>query len=156
MIRYTLIARVIMRASDLNLRDLLEFDEGGGVIRFAGRRALVMDAAALGILRRELIDTVGLAAAREILARFGYAHGYVTAESLRDLPWDSERDWRSAGPPRVHRSQKLFESLPKVLPRCTSQLFLRPRCPLKFTAFSSRRPDVFHVSQWFPFTCAHR
>ena len=33
-----------------------------------------------------------------MLARFGYAHGRRTAETLRDrFPWDSPRDWQTAG-----------------------------------------------------------
>ena len=41
-----------MRADDLDLRELLEFDPEAGVIRFAGQRALLLDAVALGLLRK--------------------------------------------------------------------------------------------------------
>ncbi len=96
-----------MRARDLDLRELLAFEPGGGVIRFGGQRALLFDAVALGILRKELIDTLGLTAARGILTRFGYAHGWRTAESLRsEFPWESEREWRIAGG-RLHQLQGL-------------------------------------------------
>jgi DNA-binding NtrC family response regulator len=96
-----------MRATDLDLRELLSFDPGGGVIRFGGERVLLFDAVALGILRRELIDTLGLTAARGILTRFGYAHGRRMAENLRTgFPWASEDEWRSAGG-RLHMLQGL-------------------------------------------------
>jgi two-component system response regulator HydG len=96
-----------MRASDLDLRELLSFEPRGGVIRFGGERALILDAVALGILRKELIDRLGLTAARGILTRFGYAHGRRTAESLRSgFPWESEREWRIAGG-RLHMLQGL-------------------------------------------------
>ncbi|WP_242371294.1 sigma-54-dependent Fis family transcriptional regulator [Anaeromyxobacter sp. SG26] len=96
-----------MRAMDLDLRELLTFDPAGGIIRFAGQRALLLDAVALGILRKELIDTLGLTAARGILTRFGYAHGWRTAESLRsEFPWESEREWQIAGG-RLHMLQGL-------------------------------------------------
>jgi len=53
---------------------------------------------ALGILRKELIDALGLTAARGILTRIGYAHGWRTAESLRsEFPWESPREWQVAG-----------------------------------------------------------
>ncbi|HEX2570022.1 MAG TPA: sigma-54-dependent Fis family transcriptional regulator [Polyangia bacterium] len=95
-----------MRVQDLDLRELLELDPSG-IIRFAGQRALILDAVALGLLRKELIDSVGLTAARGILTHFGYAHGWRTAESLRrDFPWDSEREWRTAGG-RLHNLQGL-------------------------------------------------
>ena len=54
-----------MRAEDLDLRELLSFDPKGGLITFAGQRVLILDAVALGLLRRELIDSVGLTVARE-------------------------------------------------------------------------------------------
>src|SRR5512140_1397802 len=87
-----------MRAEDLDLRELLAFEPKGGVIRFGGQRALILDAVALGLLRKELIDSVGLTAARGILTRFGYAHGWRTAEAMRSgFPWENEREWRVAG-----------------------------------------------------------
>ncbi|HUL59745.1 MAG TPA: sigma 54-interacting transcriptional regulator [Anaeromyxobacteraceae bacterium] len=96
-----------MRATDLDLRELLSFEPGGGVIRFGGERVLLFDAVALGILRRELIDSLGLTAARGILTRFGYAHGRRIAENLRTgFPWASEHEWRIAGG-RLHMLQGL-------------------------------------------------
>ncbi|HXW07363.1 MAG TPA: sigma 54-interacting transcriptional regulator [Vicinamibacterales bacterium] len=96
-----------MRARDLDLKELLQFDHEGGILRFAGERVLLLDAVALGLLRRELIDTLGLGGARAVLTRFGYAHGWRTAENLRSaLPWDSDDDWRHAGG-RLHTLQGL-------------------------------------------------
>jgi DNA-binding NtrC family response regulator/predicted hydrocarbon binding protein len=96
-----------VRAADLDLRELLAFEPKGGVIRFAGERVLLLDAVALGLLRRELIETLGVAGARAVLTRFGYAHGWRTAETLREaLPWDDEDEWKQAGP-RLHTLQGL-------------------------------------------------
>jgi MoxR-like ATPase len=96
-----------MRASDLDLKELLEFDPDGGILRFAEDRVLLLDAVALGLLRRELIESLGLAGARAILTRFGYAHGWRTAENLRTgFPWDSEEEWKRAGG-RLHTLQGL-------------------------------------------------
>ena len=52
-----------MRAADLDLKELLQVDAEGGVLRFGNERALLLDAVALGLLRRELIETLGLTAA---------------------------------------------------------------------------------------------
>ena len=41
-----------MRAEDLHHKGLLELDPGGGVIRFAGQRVLLLDAVAMGVLRQ--------------------------------------------------------------------------------------------------------
>ena len=96
-----------MRAADLDLKELLQSDPNGGILRFANERVLLLDAVALGLLRRELIETLGLAGARAVLTRFGYAHGWRTAENLRSgLPWDSDDDWRHAGG-RLHTLQGL-------------------------------------------------
>ncbi len=87
-----------MRAADLDLRELLQFDPKGGILRFANHRTLLLDAVAMGLLRRELIDTLGVTAARAVLTRFGYAHGWRTAEALEHgFPWDSDEEWKRAG-----------------------------------------------------------
>jgi len=94
-----------MRAADLDLLGLLEYSAAGGVVRFAGQRAIILDAVALGLLRKELIDTVGLTVARGVLTRLGFAHGWRMAEGMRDaFPWDEAREWRIAGG-RVHMLQ---------------------------------------------------
>jgi predicted hydrocarbon binding protein len=99
-----------MRAADLDVRELLHFHPDGGVITFAGERVLILDAVALGLLRRELIQTLGSTAARAVLTRFGYAHGWRVAETLRNgFPWDSEDEWRAAGA-RLHTIQGLVQA----------------------------------------------
>ena len=96
-----------MRLDDLDLRDLFEFQPQGGVMRFAGERAIILDAVALGLLRRTLVETLGRAGARSILTQFGYAHGHRTAIAMRNaFPWDSENEWRIAGG-RLHKLQGL-------------------------------------------------
>ena len=96
-----------MKAADLDLRELLQFEPRGGVLRFGGQRALLFDAVALGILRRELIEVLGLSGARSVLTRFGYAHGWRTAETLKSaFPWDDESEWQHAGG-RLHTLQGL-------------------------------------------------
>jgi DNA-binding NtrC family response regulator len=96
-----------MKATDLDLNELLQSDPAGGILRFANERVLLLDAVALGLLRRELIESLGLAGARAVLTRFGYAHGWRTAENLRTgFPWDDEREWRNAGG-RLHTLQGL-------------------------------------------------
>ena len=76
-----------MRAADLDIHELLHFVPEGGRITFAGERVLLLDAVALGLLRKELIETLGATAARAVLTRFGYAHGWRVAETLRrDFP----------------------------------------------------------------------
>src|SRR5258708_34174299 len=92
------LAEGLMRAADLDIHELLHFVPEGGLITFAGERVLLLDAVALGLLRKDLIETPGSTAARAGLTRFGYAHGWRVAGTLRKgFPWESEADCTSAG-----------------------------------------------------------
>ncbi len=97
-----------MRAEELNHKELLELDPDGGLIRFAGQRALLIDAVAMGLLRKYLVENFGLIAARTVLTQFGFAHGWRMAEAMQsEFKWDSEEDWRGAGV-RCHALEGLF------------------------------------------------
>ena len=97
-----------MRAENLDHRELLELDPEGGVIRFAGQRALLLDAMAMGLLRKYLVENFGLTAARAVLTQFGFAHGWRMAEAMElEFKWDSNEDWRRAGA-RIHTLEGLF------------------------------------------------
>ena len=91
---------------------MLEFEPSGGIIRFAGERAVILDAVALGLLRKELIGTIGSTAAHGVLSRLGFAPGWRTAESMKTgFPWDSPREWQTAGG-RLHTLQGLVTVRP--------------------------------------------
>jgi two-component system, NtrC family, response regulator HydG len=97
-----------MRADDLDHEELLELDAEGGVIRFAGQRALLLDAVAMGLLRKYLVENFGLTAARTVLTQFGFAHGWRMAEALQaQFKWDGEVDWQHAGS-RIHALEGLY------------------------------------------------
>lgn len=105
-----------MRATDLDLHELLQVDPAGGILRFGSERVLLLDAVALGLLRRELIETLGAAGARALLTRFGYAHGWRTADNLKSaFPWDSEAEWHVAGA-RLHTLQGFVRFVAPTLP----------------------------------------
>src|ERR1051325_6607056 len=97
-----------MRADDLDHDELLELDSEGGVIRFAGQRALLLDAVAMGLLRKYLVENFGLTAARTVLTQFGFAHGWRMAEAMQaEFTWDSDDEWLRAGT-RIHALEGLF------------------------------------------------
>ncbi|HEU4734506.1 MAG TPA: sigma-54-dependent Fis family transcriptional regulator [Kofleriaceae bacterium] len=101
-----------VRADDLDHEELLELDPDGGVIRFAGQRALLLDAVAMGLLRKYLVENFGLTAARIVLTQFGFAHGWRMAEAMRtEFAWESDDEWRSAGT-RIHALEGLFRVEP--------------------------------------------
>jgi Activator of aromatic catabolism/Histidine kinase/V4R domain/Histidine kinase-, DNA gyrase B-, and HSP90-like ATPase len=87
-----------VKAIDL-LDNLLEQIATEGKVMAHGRRALLIDTASFGTLRTELISLLGQEQAWGAINRFGYLMGHNAARRLRDrYPWDSEREWFSAGP----------------------------------------------------------
>ena len=101
-----------MRVEDLNHQELLELDPEGGVIRFAGQRALLLDAVAMGLHRKYLVENFGLTAARAVLTQFGFAHGWRMAEAIkRGIKWASDEEWRRAGP-HIYALEGLFRAQP--------------------------------------------
>ena len=97
-----------MRAGDLDHKELLEMDPEGGVLRFAGQRAILLDAVAMGLLRKYLVENFGLTAARTVLTQFGFAHGWRMAEAMQaEFKWDDSEEWRLAGN-RIHTIAGLY------------------------------------------------
>src|SRR5260370_5603288 len=81
------------------LLELLRFDGAEGTIRWKHRRMLLRDADTMGLLRRELINTLGSAAAKRILTRFGYAYGYRDALTSKELlRWKDQQELGELGP----------------------------------------------------------
>ena len=97
-----------MRAEDLDHKELLELDAEGGIIRFAGQRAVLIDAVAMGLLRKYLVENFGVTAARAVLTQFGFAHGWRMADAMQaEFKWKSDEEWRCAGT-RIHTLEGLF------------------------------------------------
>ena len=70
-----------------SLRDLTEclfFSPGDGRIWLNDQRMLLMRNSTLGVLRKELISTLGIEKARGLLTRTGYASGVRDAELVRN------------------------------------------------------------------------
>ena len=101
-----------MRVEDLHHSELLELDPEGGVIRFAGQRALLLDAVAMGLLRQYLVENFGLTAARAVLTQFGFAHGWRMAAAMQEeFKWANDEEWRRAGS-RLYTLEGLFHTQP--------------------------------------------
>ena len=101
-----------MRVEDLHHSELLELDPKGGVIRFAGQRALLLDAVAMGLLRQYLVENFGLTAARAVLTQFGFAHGWRMATTMQEeFQWANGEEWRRAGS-RLYTLEGLFHIQP--------------------------------------------
>jgi DNA-binding NtrC family response regulator len=81
-----------------NLSEILDFRPDKGIIRLHEQRVVILSAAAMGLLRKELIQTLGLETARRLMLRFGFADGYHDAVSLRERSaWTSPLEGVHAG-----------------------------------------------------------
>jgi DNA-binding NtrC family response regulator len=82
----------------LHLAELLDFRPDQGIIRLHEQRVVILSAAAMGLMRKELVDTLGLETARRVLLRFGFADGYHDAVNLRARSnWTNPVDGLRAG-----------------------------------------------------------
>jgi DNA-binding NtrC family response regulator len=81
-----------------HLAEFVDFRPDQGIIRLHEQRVVLLSAAAMGLLRKELIDTLGIETARRVFLRFGYADGYHDAVSLRDRSnWPTPLEGLRAG-----------------------------------------------------------
>lgn len=101
-----------IRIEDLSISELVEFDSEDGLVRFAGQRAIIVDATAKGNLRKELITAFGVTTARVVLTRFGFVQGWRMAEAMEDLfDWESQDDWHHACG-RIHMLEGMYRLEP--------------------------------------------
>ncbi len=104
-----------MKAKDLSLDRILRFHPDKGIISFLDGRMLIVDSQAMGLIRRELIHTLGRDLARGLLVRWGYKCGFNDAKKLETMfPWDTETDWILAGPV-MHNIEGIVQVEPEWL-----------------------------------------
>src|SRR5690349_11332271 len=88
----------VAKRPSVHVAELLDFRPDQGIIRLPEQRGVILSAAAMGLMRKELVDTLGLEAARRVLLRFGFADGYHDAVNLRARSnWASPVDGLRAG-----------------------------------------------------------
>ncbi|MEW6117026.1 MAG: EAL domain-containing protein [Nitrospirota bacterium] len=104
-----------IKVGDLDFATLFEPRIEEGRIFFNRRRAVIMDVAALGALRQQLIDMLGEELAMGALSRFGYAHGCSDAMMLGEsFSWETETDWLAAGP-SLHTLEGIVHVTPQKI-----------------------------------------
>ena len=101
--------------SDADLRRQVRFSAGDGRIWLAGQRMVLMHAASLGTLRRELIQTLGVATTRRLLMRAGYASGERDAALARQLRSDADMFSLFSVGPQLHMLEGAVQVAPELL-----------------------------------------
>jgi len=86
-----------MRASDLQLEEVVSFSEG--VLSLHGRRLILHDMNAFAQFRKDLMESLGPDGTRRALTRFGYFWGQADAAAMeRIFKWDNSLELLRAGP----------------------------------------------------------
>ncbi len=87
-----------MKRGPVQLDEVFDFRPDEGLIRLHDQRVVILSAAAMGLLRKELIQTLGPDTTRRLLLRFGFADGYHDAINLREqFHWDDPLESVRAG-----------------------------------------------------------
>ncbi len=107
-----------MKLDDLDLRELLQFEPTGGLIHFAGDRALILDTFALGILRATLIETVSAEVA-DVSAQGERAWAFVTTRERhlptgREFTIETAHQFQFDADGRIKRWRAFFDPNPEV------------------------------------------
>ncbi|WP_313428616.1 XylR N-terminal domain-containing protein [Siminovitchia terrae] len=88
-----------MKASQLFFDNLLETNPRTGMITFNHKRMVLVSVEALGLLRRDLINTLGIDRAKGFLMRYGWEWGKKDGESLTSMyKWKNRKELILAGP----------------------------------------------------------
>jgi DNA-binding NtrC family response regulator len=95
-----------------DLAQSLLFTPGDGRIWLNDQRMVLLHASALGVIRRELVETIGHQESRALLTRVGYTSGAKDAEFIRHQWPDSELATAFNAGPRLH----CLEGFVKVTP----------------------------------------
>jgi len=99
--------------SDADLRRMVHFSAGDGRIWLAGQRMLLVHAAALAALRRELMQTIGRDQTRRLLMRAGYASGERDAALARQVRGDASIYDMFAVGPQLHMLEGAVQVTPE-------------------------------------------
>lgn len=88
-----------MKAHQLLFQNLIDINPRSGMMKLHSRRMALISTKALGILRRDLVSTLGMDRAKGFLMRYGWACGFNDGEVIqRMFQWDSKQELLLSGP----------------------------------------------------------
>ncbi|MCW8832347.1 MAG: sigma-54-dependent Fis family transcriptional regulator [Colwellia sp.] len=98
-----------------DLIDKIHFDSKEGKIWLGEQRMILIHSAVMGLLRKELIDTLGVERAKGLLMRFGYHSGIRDAEFAQKLRPDMTTSEAFMVGPQLHSIEGLVKVTPTAL-----------------------------------------
>lgn len=104
-----------MKAADFNLQKDMEFSLEKGITSFRGSRLVIFDANAIGLLRQNLLEELGVEKARNLFLKFGFQNGYADFMQMKlNYEFDSEMDLLASGPV-IHTWEGIVQATPKEI-----------------------------------------
>ncbi len=104
-----------MKANHLYLQNLLDINPRTGTIMLHDKRMVLISVESLGILRSDLINTLGNERAKGFLMRYGWSCGFKAGESLKKkYEWASVKELMLAGP-AIHTLEGVATVEPDIL-----------------------------------------
>jgi len=100
-----------VKASDLNFKELYTFQTEN---KSAYQRVITVPTSALGMLRRELIGTIGFERTKGFLLRYGWHCGVSDGLVVKQMKWDDEKELVLAGP-YLHTLHGYVEVTPLIV-----------------------------------------
>jgi len=87
------------KASRLLFENLIDINRRTGTITLDKKRMLLISAEAMGVLRRDLVSTLGMERTKSFLMRYGWSNGFNDGEALREMfQWESLIEYINSGP----------------------------------------------------------
>ena len=104
-----------MKAIDFNLPKEIKYSFENGETIFRNNRIVIFDVNAIGLLRQNLIKSLGMNEARALFLKFGYVNGYADFMQIKtSYKFDNEMELLSAGPV-IHTWEGIVKATPKEL-----------------------------------------
>lgn len=106
-----------MKATDFNLKNDFHLDPSTGIAVFGTDRLVVLNADAIGLLRRKVVESLGLEKARELFLQFGFQNGYsdfLQMQAAHGKEFDTEMDLLASGPV-IHSWEGIVNATPKEI-----------------------------------------
>ena len=103
-----------MKATDFKLPEEIEYNFDTGITRFRHSRLVIMDAAAMGLLRQSLYEDLGHEKTRAFFLKLGYSNGYADFMQMKKLhgdEFDSETELLASGPV-IHTWEGIVKAIP--------------------------------------------
>ncbi len=103
-----------MKATDFNLNNDLTLDPTTGIAAFGTTRIVLLNADALGLLRKKIVEALGIDKARQLFLQFGFQNGYADFLQMKEAhgnEFETEMDLLASGPV-IHSWEGIVNATP--------------------------------------------